>query len=41
MTKEELKVFEIQKLKEKFGKFHSEETISELFEYRENKEAKT
>jgi hypothetical protein len=41
MTEEELKVFKIQKLKQKFGKFHSEQTISELFEYRENKEART
>jgi hypothetical protein len=41
LTEEELKAFEIQKLKEKFGKFHSEQTILELFEYRENKEART
>ena len=41
MTEEELKSFKIQKLKEKFGKFHSEETILELYNYRENNEAKT
>jgi hypothetical protein len=41
LTEEELKAFEIQKLKQKFGDFHSEETISELLEYRENKEART